>query len=575
MTGKLLKSRTPLLFLALFIFIAGGLWSAWTTQAQDGLLPLPGSAANRAFTEVQQLTASDGSANQYFGYHLELDGDVLVESSYFADGGIGAVHIFERSGGTWSEVDKVTGGDTAPADYFGYDVALEGNTFVAGAPQHDPNTDDEGAVYIFTRSSAGEWAVFQKLTVNGLLANSFLGTNVAINGDRIAVSAQGNNKVYIFKQNPANQFWSLETDIDLGFAPYDVALDGNKLLIGTATEANASGAAYLYQFQAGSWVFIKKMVASDGAFNDLFGYELELQDDEAFIFSFSASEPNPNRGTVYVYTENGGEWNETQKLNAADVAANDYFGHGLAVDGQKMAISSYGDSSSAGSVYLFGWNGSAWVQEDKIPSIGGAFGFSIDLDQEVLVSSAPYADVNQGRVYVYNDPNLLPTPTPTITAPTTELLSDGSFESDAAGWEVKDATGDKVKCNKEGKVIAHTGNCAWQFKGGDGENSKIQQTITSGATPGGSITLSGFVNAKGAVNSKIKIVVAYLNPSIPKSKISVDVSGETAGSYIPLSTFQTALSTDVVAPFEKIKVQVKNSSTSGKVYYDELSLTAQ
>jgi hypothetical protein len=571
MTGFTHKSRTSLLFLILIILVFGGVWSA---LAQDGVLPLPGSS--RAFTEVQQLTASDASANQFFGFHLDLDGDVLIGGSYFADGGVGAVYIFEQSGGTWSEIDRLVGGDTAPADYFGYDVALDGTTAVVGAPQHDPTADDEGALYVFTRSSAGEWTVFQKLIVNGLPPNSFLGTNVAISGDRIVASAQGTTKVYIFKRN-ASQFWQLETDIDLGFPTYDVAIEGIKVLIGTPTETSSSGASYLYQLQAGSWVFVKKLTASDGQANDLFGYELELQGDEAFVFSFSADAPNPNDGAVYVYTENGGAWDETQKLVAADAADNDYFGHGLAVDGEKMAISSFGDSTSAGSVYIFGWDGSAWVQEDKIPTVGSAFGYSIDLDQEVLVSSAPYADSNQGRVYVYSDPNLIPTPTPTITntpEPSLELLVDGGFESNAAGWDVKKSTGDKVKCNKDGKVIAHTGNCAWQFKGGEGENAKIQQTISNGVNAGDTLTLSGYVNASGSVDSKVKVVVSYLNAAIPKNKISVTVAGAT-GDYVPLSTFQPVLTTSAVAPIAKIKVQVKNSGSSGKLYYDALSLQAQ
>jgi hypothetical protein len=69
--------------------------------------------------------------------------------------------------------------------------------------------------------------------------------------------------------------------------------------------------------------------------------------------------------------------------------------------------------------------------------------------------------------------------------------------------------------------------------------------------------------------------VKYLDTTIPKNKITVSVLGETAGSYLPLSSFQPLLTTVVASPLDKIKVQVKNSGESGKVYYDALSLTAQ
>jgi hypothetical protein len=590
------KFRLPLLFfipsaLFTFMFILG---STWSVVAQDGVLPLPGSdGSNRAFGEVQQLTASDGAAGDTFGLDLALDGDILLEGNYPADSGNGAAYIFERSGETWSEVTRLTPSDAGTADYFAYDIDLYSTTAVVGAPLHDPDTEDAGAVYVFTRDNAGVWTEAQKLIVDGLPAFAFLGSNVAINGDRILAAAQGTTKAYMFKRN-ASQVWQLETDIELGMSPFAVKIDGDKALIGTPNDSSAKGAAHLYQLQAGSWTFVKKLTASDAVNNDLLGYKLDLQDDEVFVFALLQNPPNSSRGAVYVFSENGGMWTQTQKLAPNDHANGDYFGWGLAVDGEKLVISSYGDSSTAGSVYIFGWNGSAWIQEDKIPAVGGAFGYSVDLDEEVLASGAPVADSSKGRVYVYSDPDLLPTATPTITntpVPVTEtpipvtstppseeqveLLIDGGFEANAAGWAIKNATGDKVKCNKIGKVFAHQGNCAWRFKGDEGENAKIQQVITSGTGEGDSLTLSGYVNASGAVESKMKVVVSYLNSSTPKDKLTVSILAETGGVYTPLSSFQPVLTISVAAPPEKIKVQVKNDSTSGKVYYDALSLSAQ
>jgi hypothetical protein len=577
MTHASRKFRLPLLFFIpfmlfmLFMFILG---SVWSVMAQGDVLPLPGSDgfSSRAFGEVQQLTASDGVEYEWFGYAVDLDGDILIEGNYRADDADGAAYIFERdASGTWQQVDKLIGDDSAAEDQFGTDVSLDGNTAVVGAPGHDTISFNEGAVYVFTRDSAGVWSQSQKLTVDDLPLNARFGSDVIVMGDRLIASARGSGTAYIFRRN-ASQMWQLETDLVIGSGIFSLAFDGDTVLIGTAHESDFTGAAYVYQLEAGSWTFLRKLTPNDGAANHFFASEMILHNNQAFIFARLNAAPNNSRGAVYVFSEAGGLWRQTQKLQPNDPGDGDLFGFGMAADSETLFISSYGDNAQAGSVYQFGWNGSSWVQQDKIPSIGGGFGYSVEVDDEVLVSGAPFADSEQGRVYIYIDPNLIPTSTPELV---TNLLVDGGFENNGTGWTLKNATGDKVKCNKEGKVVAHTGNCAWRFKGGDGENAKIQQVITNGANAGDSLTLSGFVNASGAVNSKIKIVVAYLDPSIAKNKITVAVGSETAGGYLSLSVFQPALTTSVVVPVEKIKLQVKNSSTSGKVYYDALSLVAQ
>jgi hypothetical protein len=559
------KRRIPVLVGMLTILALSGVWSV---MAQDGVLPLPGGS--RIFTEVQQLEPSDIADNDQFGYSVALDGDLLVEGSYAPNLTTGAIYIYERTAGTWTEADRLTGSDTLLEDYFGVDVAIDDGWVVAGAPFHTTTNSNDGAAYVFTRDGSGFWNITQELNVPGLAANSFLGGNVAIYGDRIVVGSE-TSKAYIFKRNTSNE-WQLETDLTVdGDFVTDVDILGDRVILGSYTEETNTGAAFIYKFNGGAWNRVKKLTADDGQENDYFGREVKVYSDQAFVHASLDNATDFSSGAVYVFTEINGVWSQTQKLVSSDIAEGDRFGNDFAVDGSNLAIGAFGDGGFAGSVYLFKWNGSAWVQIDKIPSVGGQFGQSVDVQSNLLVAGAPQTNGYTGRVYVYENPELIPTNTPD---PSIELLTDGGFENSVLGWEAKDSTGDKVKCNKSGKIIAYAGNCAWQFKGGAGENSKIQQVITTNATPGDTLTLSGYVNAKGAVDSKIKIVVAYLNPAIPKDKITVNVAVETAGVYTSLSSYQPSLTAEVVAPFDKIKMQVKNNSTSGKIYYDALSLTA-
>jgi hypothetical protein len=159
---------------------------------------------------------------------------------------------------------------------------------------------------------------------------------------------------------------------------------------------------------------------------------------------------------------------------------------------------------------------------------------------------------------------------------------NGGFELDTNAnqipdsWKLKHATGDKLKCNSTEKPIAFEGACAFQFKGGEGERSKLRQEIdltTNQVMTGDTLTLSGQVWAKGAVDSKVTLKVKY--PSLPTDKVVVEVVNSTGKQWTPLSALQSALSLTIVDTPSHIKLQLKNSSAFGKIRYDALSILWQ
>jgi hypothetical protein len=574
--------RLSLLSLLIMLMMIG----IWSAQAQDAdLLPLPENASppDRIFSPVQELKPSDPADYDYFGRRIALEENTLLEGSYFPDMYTGSAYIFERQmSGEWQETASLRANDTKRGDYFGYAIALEEKTAVIGAIGHDTHVDDEGAVYIFHQEPNGQWKQWQKLSPPGLAPNSYFGSSVAIDGDRMVISAQCVGDVYLYHRN-ADQLWQLEAKLHIGQEVFAVAINGSTVVIGTPNESHYTGAAYLYRYQQGTWKFLAKLTAVDGQQGDEFGNQVALLDDQAFVSASLDNEKDKLQGAVYVFTSYGNTWMQTQKLIAEDANIRDQFGAALALNDKRLAIGAPGDCSDAGSVYTFVRTGLDWQPSGKIFAVGHQFGSSVALQEGMLVSGAPYAHNFQGRVYIYSDSGLIPTPTATgevtpeitdtLLAPV-ELLVDGGFEAAASNWTVRNTTSDKVKCNKPNKVIAHTGNCAWRFKGGAGENAKIRQVMTTGANIGDRLTLSGVVNASGDVNSKVKIVITYQDQNIPKSKLTVNVNTVTNG-YVPLANFQPVLTTYIDAPPEKLKFQVKNSSTSGKIYYDALSLTAQ
>jgi uncharacterized repeat protein (TIGR01451 family) len=174
------------------------------------------------------------------------------------------------------------------------------------------------------------------------------------------------------------------------------------------------------------------------------------------------------------------------------------------------------------------------------------------------------------QISVSDDPiALTPTPSATETPDTSiELLLNGGFELNNTDWTAKNATSDKRKCNKPGKIIARTGDCAFQFKGGAGENSKLEQRPAPTAiTTGDTITLSGFYRATGAVNAKVKVTVKYTNTTLAKGKINLNLSA--SSDY---TAFTGDLAEVIAGEVASIKVALQNKSTSGKVLFDDLSL---
>lgn len=164
------------------------------------------------------------------------------------------------------------------------------------------------------------------------------------------------------------------------------------------------------------------------------------------------------------------------------------------------------------------------------------------------------------------------TETPPPPPPAGELLTNGGFEApgasggEAANWKLKNSTSDKRKCNKPDKTVARAGQCAFQFKGGAGENSSIVQTISNVTLqPINAHTLSVWVQAKKAVNGAvISAKVIYTDGT--KDKLNLSIEG---GTY---NYKQIAGNVPVVKAANKVKVSVKNKMGSGKILLDDVSL---
>ena len=156
------KARVPispgLFLLALSVTIV-----LFAQTVVSGSRPLP--AAPVDFLE-QEVTASDGTTNSYFGSAAALNGNNAVIGADGENSFQGAAYIFSNVNGTWVEGQRLTASDGLPGDELGYRVALERHTLVVGAFTATVNgTASQGAAYVFSRFR-DTWSESQKLTAD-------------------------------------------------------------------------------------------------------------------------------------------------------------------------------------------------------------------------------------------------------------------------------------------------------------------------------------------------------------------------------------------------------------------------
>lgn len=115
------------------------------------------------WSETQRLTASDALQFDSFGTALAAEGDRLVVGSLVADptGNRGAAYVFERNGGPFLEVAKLSSANPAVTDSFGGSVALRGDVVAVGAPEGD-EVAFSGSLSLFERGD-GSWPLSQRL----------------------------------------------------------------------------------------------------------------------------------------------------------------------------------------------------------------------------------------------------------------------------------------------------------------------------------------------------------------------------------------------------------------------------
>jgi hypothetical protein len=394
-------------------------------------------------TQQQKLLASDGAVVDRFGSSVAISGETVVVGAALDTGaagfGQGSAYVFVRNGGGWNQQQKLEASDAESNDQFGFSVAISGETVVVGAPfDAGAAGDRQGSAYVFVRSG-GVWSQQQKLEASDAGAVDVFGWSVAISGETIVVGAPSRDDAAGLDQGAAYVFvrsggvWRQQQKLEASdaatgaFFGFPVAISGETVVVGAPFHDDAAGAdqgaAYVFVRSGGVWSQQQKLLASDAGAVDVFGASVAISgetivvsapvnDDGAIIF----------QGAAYVFVRSGGIWSQQQKLLASDAGSNDQFGFWVAISGETVVVGApfRDDAAGAdqGAAYIFVRSGAVWSQRQKLEASDAAavdlFGSSVAISGETVVVGAPlHGDgvslaFQQGSAYVFAPSNQPP-----------------------------------------------------------------------------------------------------------------------------------------------------------------------
>jgi len=145
----------------------------------------------------------------------------------------------------------------------------------------------------------------------------------------------------------------------LGWFGYSVSVSGDSAIIGMPRDGDSgtdSGSAYVFVRSGSVWSQEQKLLASDGATVDRFGFSVMVEGGTAVIAAPLDDDKGSGSGSVYVFVRGGGVWSEQQKLSASDGAVDDQFGHSVGLSGDSVVVGARLDDDGAnasGSAYVF------------------------------------------------------------------------------------------------------------------------------------------------------------------------------------------------------------------------------
>jgi hypothetical protein len=275
-----------------------------------------------AWTQQAYVKGSHVETGDMFGFAVALnyDGNTLLASAFDERGsgrginaphdnranGAGALYVFSRRGGAWTQDAYIKGSKTEATDQLGYSVAIsdDGNTIASGAGDEDCLTpginprgcDNDspplgtaniwvGATYVFVRTG-NVWSEQAFIKANNPRPYNSFGVKLALSGDgnTLAIASYVEDNGGRGVRPPSPQPFLIVDHLD----PWREH----------SNEALESGAVYFYTRQGTTWTQGAYIKGSNTDAGDEFGSAVALNGDGRILAVGSHNEDGNGRGTA-------------------------------------------------------------------------------------------------------------------------------------------------------------------------------------------------------------------------------------------------------------------------------------
>ena len=329
---------------------------------------------------------------------MSADGNTLIIGAASDNKDVGAAYVYVLKDNHWVQEAKLVGAVGVGVQKQGVSVALsaDGNTAAVGGNQDNSGI---GAVWIFVRSK-GVWSQQgPKLVDTGVgVVGQGSSVDLSADGNTLAVGApytSPSGKFFVYTRNNGNwsqtaSFFNPTPVIPLvspttpaGVQGTTVALSAN----GSLLAVGASDAVYIYHLYAGRINVITASILLPPVLGYQYGLSLALS-DSGHTLAVGQFGYNSGRGQVFVYVDVNGVWTQQglpiHGFPAINGAAQG-FALALTADGNTLAMGGPYDFLNNGAVWIFTRSDNVWTERERL--VAGPLGTSVEQGAALALSS--------------------------------------------------------------------------------------------------------------------------------------------------------------------------------------------
>ena len=400
-------------------------------------LALPHSAPNGRSLTLALLTKWGGTAavSDPLGGTLLMDGRrssvnmVYSPAHGFLVAGSGDDSFFA----TAQAGDKIVASGASGASNQGSGVGMDslGLTLAVGAPF---DSDQTGAVFVFTRAAGGLFTQRAKLVPSGVLGLvAQVGTSVSVSSDGSTVAAGGPQDgdgvgatwVWGPRDSPPGSPGAWQQEAKLVGTPGEgpdqnqgetavLSSDGNTLVSGAPGDNSGVGAAHVFTRVDRAWSQQAKLVGTGGTPPSEQGTGLAVSADGNMLLS-GGSGDGTNAGAFWIFSRDPAAltWTQLGQVTTQGFPGSAFFGDAasMSADGRVLAVGSPGDGSGGGAVYMYTWSEAdgAYLPYQRLVGAGGVGttcgqgGYlALSADGNVLAFTGHSDDSYRGALWVFS-----------------------------------------------------------------------------------------------------------------------------------------------------------------------------